>query len=65
MDKSYRRRWEVYLRGERIGEVLGATQQAACARAIQRFKIDEQTRSQLEVRPYLWPCPDSRNASND
>jgi hypothetical protein len=27
MNKSYRRRWEVYLRRERIGEVLGATQQ--------------------------------------
>ena len=50
MDKSYRRRWEVWLRGERIGEVLGATEQDACARAIQRFKIDQADRSQVEVR---------------
>ena len=49
MDESYRRRWEVWLRGERIGEVLGATQQAARDRAIRRFKIDQENRSQLEV----------------
>jgi hypothetical protein len=65
MDKSYRRRWEVYLRGERIGEVLGATQQAACARAIQRFKIDEQNRSQLEVRRISGPVQTAATQSNE
>jgi hypothetical protein len=46
----YYRRWEVYLRDERIGEVLAATQRAACLRAIQRFKIKDEDRSELEVR---------------
>jgi hypothetical protein len=36
---SIYRRWIVYVRGERIGEVLAATEQAACLRAVQRFRI--------------------------
>ena len=47
---SYYRRWEVYLRDERIGEVLAATEKAACLRAIQRFKVPPEERHQLEVR---------------
>jgi hypothetical protein len=31
----YYRRWEVWLRGKRIGEVLAATERAACLRAMQ------------------------------
>jgi hypothetical protein len=46
----YTRRWAVFLRGERIGEVLAATEKAACARAIQRFKIAREDQSDLEVR---------------
>ena len=54
---SYYRRWEVYLRDERIGEVLAATQRAACVRAIQRFKIKNEDRRDLEVRRVQedWP----------
>jgi hypothetical protein len=48
--QPYYRRWEVWLRGERLGEVLAATERAACARAIQRFKIREEDRRELEVR---------------
>jgi hypothetical protein len=50
--KPYYWRWSVYLRGERIGEVLAATEQAACLRAIQRFKIRDEDRRELEVRRY-------------
>jgi hypothetical protein len=46
----YHRRWAVWLRGERIGEVLAATEQAACLRAVQRFKIKIEDREELEVR---------------
>jgi hypothetical protein len=46
----YHRSWEVYLRDERIGEVLAATHRAACLRAIQRFQIKEADRGDLEVR---------------
>jgi hypothetical protein len=46
----YYRRWEVYLRDERIGEVLAATQRAACLRAIERFKIKDEDRREVEVR---------------
>ena len=53
MDESYRRRWEVWLRGERIGEVLGATQQAARDRAIRRFKIDQENCQPARRRPHL------------
>ena len=48
--KPYYRRWAVYLRGARIGEVLAATEQAACLRAIQRFRIKDEDRAELEVR---------------
>ena len=44
------RRWNVYLRGERIGEVLAATQEAACLRAIHKFKIKDEDRAELHVR---------------
>jgi hypothetical protein len=47
--QPYYRRWAVYLRGERIGEVLAATERAACARAIQRFKISAEDRRELHV----------------
>ena len=46
----YYRRWDVYLRGERLGEVLAATQQAACMRAIHKFKIRDEDRRELHVR---------------
>ena len=48
--KRYHRRWEVWLRGERIGEVLAATERAACLRAIQRFRISTEDQKELEVR---------------
>lgn len=48
--QPYYRRWDVYLRGERIGEVLAATHDAACLRAIHKFKIKDADRSALEVR---------------
>jgi hypothetical protein len=46
----YHRRWTVYLRGERIGMVLAATERAACLRAVQRFKIPREEHTELEVR---------------
>jgi hypothetical protein len=48
--KNYYRRWEVWLRGEKLGEVLAATERAACLRAVQRFKIKDEDRRELEVR---------------
>jgi hypothetical protein len=48
--KPYHRRWVVLLRGEQIGMVFAATQEAACARAIQRYKLKDEDRSELEVR---------------
>ena len=48
--QTYYRRWMVYLRGEPLGEVLAATQHAACARAVHKFKIKDEDRSELEVR---------------
>jgi hypothetical protein len=48
--QNYYRRWAVYLRGERIGEVLAATERAACLRAIHKFKIKPEDRRELEVR---------------
>jgi hypothetical protein len=39
-----------YICGERIGEVLAATQEAACLRAIHKFKIKNEDRRELEVR---------------
>ena len=51
---NYDRRWIVYLRGERIREVLGATERAACVRAIQRFKISRDDQRELRgVRDLL------------
>ena len=49
--QTYYRRWEVWLRGERIGHVLAATEKAACLRAIQRFKISREDQRQLRVCP--------------
>jgi hypothetical protein len=46
----YYRRWEVWLRGEKIGEVLAATEKAACLRAIHRFKISREEQQDLHVR---------------
>jgi hypothetical protein len=48
--QNYYRRWTVYLRGERIGEVLAATEQAACLRAIRRYNISDEDRRELSVR---------------
>jgi hypothetical protein len=36
---AYDRRWEVSLHGKILGVVRGATQQAACLRAVNVFKI--------------------------
>jgi hypothetical protein len=44
------RRWEVYLRGELIGQVFAATERAACVRAIQRWRVPPEDRAELEVR---------------
>jgi hypothetical protein len=48
--QTYYRRWTVYLRGDRIGEVLAATEKAACLRAIRRFRISSEDRRELRVR---------------
>jgi hypothetical protein len=48
--QTYYTRWLVYLRGQRLGEVLAATHEAACVWAIQRFKIAVEDRGELEVR---------------
>jgi hypothetical protein len=55
--KTYFRRWAVYLRGERLGEVLAATERAACLRAVQRFKISREDQKELQVRAEV---PDGR-----
>ena len=44
------RRWEVYVRGTKIGEVYGVTELAACVRAVLRFKISREDQEALEVR---------------
>jgi hypothetical protein len=48
--QPYYRRWKVYLRGERIGEVLAATERAACLRAIQKLRISREDQRELQVR---------------
>jgi hypothetical protein len=53
--QHYHRRWAIYLRGELIGEVLAATEQAACLRAIHRFGISREAQKELEVRPASAP----------
>jgi hypothetical protein len=40
--QHYYRRWTVYLRGELLGEVLAATHEAACLRAVHRFRISRE-----------------------
>jgi hypothetical protein len=49
--QQYYRRWDVYFHGERIGEVLAATHDAACLRAIHKFRISPEDRRKLQVRP--------------
>jgi hypothetical protein len=49
--QTYYRRWSVWLRGKQIGEVLAATEQAACLRAVQRFKISREDQRELRVCP--------------
>jgi hypothetical protein len=44
------RHWEVYVRGDKIGEVYGVTERAACVRAVVRFKISREDQEALEVR---------------
>jgi hypothetical protein len=46
----YYKRWEVWLRGKRIGKVLAAIEKAACLRAIQRFKLNSEDQHELSVR---------------
>jgi RNA:NAD 2'-phosphotransferase (TPT1/KptA family) len=46
----YYRCWEVWLRGERLGEVLAATQEAACLRAIKRFGIKPEDRRDVHIK---------------
>jgi hypothetical protein len=48
--RIYYRRWQVWLRDERIGEVLAATEKAACLRAIQRFKVSREDQQELSVQ---------------
>jgi hypothetical protein len=48
--QTYYRRWDVYLRGERICMVLAATHDAACQRAVYKFKVKPEDRRELEVR---------------
>ena len=47
--QTYYRRWEVWLCGNQLGEVLAATEQAACLRAIHKFKVGDEDRSKLRV----------------
>ena len=50
VNRKYYQRWEVRIRGERIGEVLAATSRAACMRAVHRFKITkEEDQRELSV----------------
>ena len=44
------RRWEVYVRGTKIGDVYGITERSACVRAVLRFKISREDQEALEVR---------------
>ena len=44
------RRWEVYVRGSKIGEVYAATERAARVRAVLRFRISREDQEILEVR---------------
>jgi hypothetical protein len=37
--------------GERIGQVLAATEKAACLRAIHKFGISREAQKDLQVRP--------------
>jgi hypothetical protein len=46
----YYRRWQVWLGEQMVGEVLARTAQAACLRAIQRFKIGRDQHAELRVR---------------
>jgi hypothetical protein len=50
MTKPFERRWEVILRGERLGVVLAATWEAACRRAIVRFRVPREDQHELLVR---------------
>jgi hypothetical protein len=50
MVAQYDRRREVYVRCAKIGEVYGATERAACVRAVLRFKISREDQAALEVR---------------
>jgi hypothetical protein len=49
--QNFYRCWDVYLRGERIGQVLAATEKAACLRAIHKFGISREAQQDLQVRP--------------
>jgi hypothetical protein len=48
--QPYYRRWEVWLRGERLGEVLAAIERAACLRAVHKFEVKDEDRRDLVVR---------------
>jgi hypothetical protein len=49
-DPSYYRPWHVYLRGQPLGTVHAATEQAACLRAIQRWRVPREDHHELEPR---------------
>jgi hypothetical protein len=53
---SYYRRWDVLLRGQPLGQVLAATQRAACLRAIQRWRVPPEDRPELEIRRARGPA---------
>ena len=48
--KVYHRRWTVWVKGKQLGEVLAATEKAACLRAVQRFCISMEDQGELEVK---------------
>jgi hypothetical protein len=46
----YYRRWEVWLGDQMLGVVVARTEQAACRRAIRRFRIGKEQQAELRVR---------------
>jgi hypothetical protein len=59
------RRWEVYVRGTKIGEVYPATERAACVRAVLRFKISREDQEALEVRRLRERSPRSSRPAHE
>ena len=48
--KTYYRRWAVYLRGERIGEVLAATERRLACVPSSGSRSEEEDQRELQVR---------------